>query len=496
MQKDGYFKKFIDLRENSVTSKVKLQKPTEPGSKEFAPLTIDRSNHANLRLLVKAFVDSDNTTVGYSTIEKNKGEVEAKLKKKNLWLTGGAVRDHLKGKTPNNYDLVTDATSSEIRLILTKAEDKFTETKPKSGSHANDKKYMGLPSPGTKNKIFYASRWDASGKELEFTVEINNEKFELATLSKVEKSRRVTPEKGEHASSVEEDSANRDFTINAMYIPLTQYDGDNSDLLDPHGGAHHLKKGEIQPIGNLQDRVKEDPMTAMKYVKYISRFGNSDKIPDKHADIISQIKDMVGVPSEDMHKEFLNGLEHPDSDAKKYIKLHKKSGLLGAVIPGADFKDEELPEDLRNDRFFVAAWVMKERDPQEIKETLSSKGWSKQEANDVSYLVKLYQWATHSKYDAEKFYDLKSVHSGLSKSKIREWMLMAKSNGPELDSFLNHDDEDLKAMVQNSDGSRMVNPEYINFLGGRTPQGYEFASIKKFLSTKKFKDSLNKLKSK
>ena len=56
-----------------ITSKIKLQK-TE-GSKEFGPFSVNRTTHPNLRLLIKAFTDSDKVGVGYTTIEKTKGEV-------------------------------------------------------------------------------------------------------------------------------------------------------------------------------------------------------------------------------------------------------------------------------------------------------------------------------------------------------------------------------------------------------------------------------------
>ena len=242
-----------------ITSKIKLQK--KEGSNEFSPFTVDRASHPNLRYLIKAFGDSDKVGLGYTTIDKTKGEVEPMLKKKTLHLTGGAVRDHLKGKTPRNYDLVTDATPSEMRMILANPEHGFTEARPRDPEMAQDERYSNLPPAGSKNKIFYPSRWDMQGKELEFTVEINGEKFDLATLSKHSKSRRVKPEKGEAAASVEEDSLNRDFTMNGMYIPLAQSDGENSELVDPHGGAHHLKNGEVVAIGSLIDKMRADPST-------------------------------------------------------------------------------------------------------------------------------------------------------------------------------------------------------------------------------------------
>lgn len=496
------FSKYFMLREETgakpdekqnITSKIKLQK--KEGSKEFAPFTINRTSHPNLRFLIKAFEQSDKVGVGYTTIEKTKGEVEPQLKKKTLYLVGGAVRDHLKGKTPRNYDLVTDATPSEMRMILTQPEADFTETKPRDGDFANDERYANLPAPGKKNKVFYASRWDKQGKELEITAEINGEQFQIATLSKSSKSRRVQPDKGESAASVEEDASNRDFTINSLYIPLTTSDGDNSELIDPHGGAHHLKNNEVVAVGNFADRLAEDPSTSLRYAKMLTRFGNPDKIPDQYMAALSRHKDLADVPKDHIRKEFLNGLEHPDSDPRKFMKVFKQTGLLGAVFPGVDFNEEDMPEDFRGDRWLAPAWVLRDNEPEDVKNLLQAGGWSKQEASDIAYLVKLYHWAGKNKYDPDMFYDMKNTHTGLTKSKIREWMQMAKAHGPEFDSFLNHDDSDLAFYTKGEDGKKKVNPAYTKHLG-RAPQGHEFEDVKRHLSTKKFKDSLNKLKSK
>lgn len=489
------FNSYFHFREEnepkSITSRIKLQK--QEGSKEFSPFTINKTVHPNLRFLVKAFADSANVGVGYTTIDKSKGEVEPQLKKKALYLTGGAVRDHLKGKTPSGYDLVTDATTSEIRMILTQPESKFTETKPRSGDNANDSRYANLPSAGTKNKIFYASRWDKQGKEIEFTVEVNGEKFDLAPLSKSCKSRRVQPEKGETASSVEEDSANRDFTINSLYIPLTSPDGDNSELIDPHGGAHHLKSGEVKAIGDdMESKVSEDPVTSLRYLKLVNRYGDSDNIPEKYKQSIGRHKDLTDVSKENIRKEFLSGLENQDGDPRKFMKSFQDTGLLGSVFPGVEFDPEEMPQDFRGDRWLATAWILRNNEPEEIKTMLSAGSWSKQEASDIAYLVKMYHWGSKNKFDAKDFYDMKSAHTGLTKSKVREWMQMAKAHGPEVDSFLNHDDKDLTPYIQGKEG-RTVNPEFINFLG-RPPQGNEFDAVKRNLSTKRWKDSLNKLK--
>ena len=249
---NGLFSQYLRFREETedapvgVTAHIKLQK--KQGSNELTPFVVDKSNHANLVPIVKAFLKSDKVGLGYTTIDRNKGEIEPQLKKKSLFLTGGAVRDHLVGKTPRNYDLVTDATVSEIRMILEHAG--FKEVK----GQIEGEKYNNLPNNVKSHKIFYVSKTDKKGKEMEVVAVIHGQPFTISTMNKSPKSRNFIPNDVIAASSVEEDASNRDLTINSMYIPLTNDDGANSDLIDPFGGANHLKSGEIKVVG---DNFKE-----------------------------------------------------------------------------------------------------------------------------------------------------------------------------------------------------------------------------------------------
>ena len=177
-----YFESYLQFREDNyikpgdggIISKIKLTK--KEGSKEFAPLVISRNERPNLRTLVQAFINSPHVGLGYTTLDKSKGEIEPQLKKKSIYLTGGAVRDHLKGKTPNGYDLVTDATASEIRLILTQPEFKFIEIQPDNPEYKNHKdwsKYM--------KKLIENPTWvEDLGEQLFETV---NSRYHMRVLS-------------------------------------------------------------------------------------------------------------------------------------------------------------------------------------------------------------------------------------------------------------------------------------------------------------------------
>ena len=399
----GKFSNYLAIRENKtpVLSKVKLAR--SPGEEEFQPFVIDKENHSNLRELVKAFEYSTEVGVGYTTIDKEKGEVEPKLKKKTLYLTGGAVRDHLKGKTPRNYDLVTDATSSEIKMIL--KSHGFDELKSEFSGDKN------LPNNPKSNKYFFASRLSKKGNEAEFTVVINDEDFFLAPMSKSLKSRRLQPEDFA-ASSLDDDALSRDFTINSMYIPLKNSDGDNTELIDIFGGAHHLKNGQVVSVGEFSKKVKDDPITAHKYLRMQARYGRGE-MQEKLANITRGINGL----DPDYKKEYVFGLENPDIDPARYLKMYSNSGLLGTVYPIDDLSVDNVPEKALGDRFLTSAWLLKDKDMEQTRFALMSAGWDKQEVNDILYLIRAYQ-SFKNRYDTQ---DQSDSMCGLPSYKINKW---------------------------------------------------------------------------
>ena len=484
------FKRYVLLKEEEnkhIISKIKLQK--SQGAKEFEPFTINQSTNSNLRMIVQSFLDSDKVRLNYTTIEKNKGEIQPQLKKKSLYLTGGSVRDHLKGKTPKNHNLTTDATTSEIKMIL--ANKGFAEVKPKNHPDGEfDKRYNKLTTAGIKNKVYYASRWDKEGKEIEITVEVNGEKFEIAPLGKHSKNKNDKVDKAELAGSVEDDAQNRDFTINSMYIPLTNADGDNSDLIDPHGGAHHLKHGQVIPIGDFEKNVEKDTAMPIRFLKLLGRFGKSKDIPEKYQKMFAKAKDGQ-MPKDLARKEFLDGLENPDTNTKDYLNSYKKTGMLNHVFPDAN-ADEDFP-DADGDRWTASAWLLRNQDPEEIKNKLIDQGWPKREACDIAYLVKLFNWSKN-KFDPDEFYDMKNTPNGLTKNKISSWMTMNKANMPMMDLFFNFDDSDVTPYVKDGEDKK-INPAYSQHLG-RTPFGSEFEHVKRHLTNKKWRDIVAKSQTK
>jgi tRNA nucleotidyltransferase/poly(A) polymerase len=504
------FREGEEKEEKHVASELKLSDDSP-----YKPFIVDRQNHPDLRILIKAFEDSPNIPVGYpnhtTTMDKS-GEVEPKMKKKTLRLVGGATVAHLNNQEPKDYDLATEATPDEIRSILKFAG--FTEVKPQTGKHMTlDKKYDKLEEGGDKSKIFYAKGWDRSGREFVIGARIKlspgskGREFEIATFRKDSKSGDGrTPDKMEFTPSLEEDSSRRDLTINAMYIPLTNPDGPNNKLLDPHGGIHHLKQGQVRFIGNPKDRLEEDQLRALRYVRFLARYGKEEKIPDEYKKAIEEVKDLKSVSEERIRDEFIKGLEHPDIDAVKYIKFYKQLGLLNRVFPDMIFKlDTNKDFSDKKEKRLAIAWILRFNEPEDVKEVLAKGTWQNNEINDIVHLIKLHRWfSKHGKADDEffhgmkeergkgGFYDMKSGmdRTSLVPSLVKQWGEMNKHNKDAVDTFADHK-MDTKGYVKDEFGNRVVNPDIVSHLG-KTPQGVEFGDAIRHIETEKFKNNLRK----
>lgn len=479
-------------------SEVKLSDDSD-----YKPFIVDREHHSNLRPLIKAFLESDQVPYpgpdGYpsklTTYDKTKGTITPKLKKKVLYLVGGAVRDHLTGKTPKDFNLATDATPDEIRMILRFAG--FKETKPQG---RNGAKYNKFPEAGTKDRIFYAKGWDKEGKECAFGVRIKGDEFDLASFRKDSKSSKDDPEKIEFCS-LDGDAQKRDFTMNAMYIPLTTADGPNSKLIDPHGGAHHLRNGEVKFVGNPKDRLNEDPIRALRYIRFFSKYDSKGKIPDEYKQAIEEVKDLENVSRESVRDEFVKGLEHPDVDPVKYIKAYKDLGVLEAVFPGMIFKLDNT-EDFsdKKEKRLAIAWILRMNEPSHVKHMLHRGKWSDSEINDIVHLIKVLNWGKRYGKDDnffDDFYPMKkelSFKTHLIPRLLKKWGEMNGIDPEMLDNYSNHS-LSTKAMIPDEffPGLRIVNPE-LKKLFGRTPRGHEFGDGIKHLETKKFMDLFKKNK--
>lgn len=144
------------------------------------------------------------------------------------YIVGGCVRDMLLGNPPYDFDVTTSATPAEVMSL-------FPKTVPTGIKH------------GT------------------VTVIIENENIEVTTFrteSGYSDSRH--PENVNFITSLKEDLARRDFTVNAIAYNNT------CGLKDYFGGIEDLKKRILRAVGEPEKRFAEDALRILRLFRFAS----------------------------------------------------------------------------------------------------------------------------------------------------------------------------------------------------------------------------------
>jgi len=503
------FKNYVALKEGiEGPKKTSTDRKLEKGQ-EFL---VDRHNNASLIPVINAFNNADKVRVGdfipggYATVKSDGGVEEPKLKKKSLYLVGGAVRDHMLGKKPKDHDLATDATPSEIRMILLSAG--FTEVSPEGGAEKSKKvNPEGIKAPkGVKsdpNKIFYSKGWDREGNEFVIGIRIGNgDEMELATFREDSKSGDGrTPDRMKF-SDLQGDSNRRDFTINSMYIKLDNSDGANNKLFDPHGGLTHMMGGkgktDVLFVGKASDRLEEDQLRAFRYVRFYCKYGAGSiaGIPGKYMETLKELAkgNFPAVSKERAREEFLKGLEDDEVDPKKYVRLYKEIGLLSKVFPGLEFKLDG-PDDYTDekDRLVAVSWILRNNDPQKVAAMLNKSGWPNSEVKAIKWLMDYAKSNPDDDGDA-----LMRMHTGNpwpgefanDGGRLDRWSKMHKKPAQGVDAFRKFLKTPLPSVY---DQDQMVMPDFADLVDPISQQahGPEIGKRKAELVAKMYKNLIS-----
>jgi tRNA nucleotidyltransferase (CCA-adding enzyme) len=108
----------------------------------------------------------------------------------------------------------------------------------------------------------------------------------------------------EPASSVEADLARRDFTINAMAIPLTG----ETRLIDPYGGRADLEAGVLRVLH--RESFVDDPTRAIRAARYAARLGLS---LDEETERLARKADLGTVSTDRREAELLRLAGEPSA---------------------------------------------------------------------------------------------------------------------------------------------------------------------------------------
>ena len=129
---------------------------------------------------------------------------------------------------------------------------------------------------------------------------------------------------------IEKDLARRDFTINAMAVPLEEWPNDDfgNEIIDPFGGRSDLFRKTIRATN--PDIFEDDPGRLLRAVRLSGDLGMRVE-PDTVRLVIANAKSVRSVSPPRVREEFLKIMAPPG--AKGRVEVLDRLGLLQHVIP-------------------------------------------------------------------------------------------------------------------------------------------------------------------
>lgn len=205
------------------------------------------------------------------------------------YIVGGCVRDSIMGRTPNDYDVTTDATPKEVMTLF--SSDKVIDTGSKHGT---------------------------------VTIIHDSVHIEVTTFRKDSVySDGRHPDEVIFSKSIEEDLARRDFTMNAIAY------NDEEGLIDPFDGAADIERKLIRTVGSPEERFGEDALRMLRALRFSSTLGFEIEEKTKAAIFENKENILERVSMERIQKE-LEGILVGD-DVERVLRDYVD--VIGVVIP-------------------------------------------------------------------------------------------------------------------------------------------------------------------
>jgi poly(A) polymerase len=216
-----------------------------------------------------------------------------------LFLVGGAVRDKLRGVEAKDMDFATSARPDKTIAIL----------------EAGGLKAMPL------------------GVDFGMVATmLDGEQVEITTFRSDGPGRKPQVTWGD---TIEHDLERRDFTINAMAMV-------RGTVIDPFGGAKHLRDGVIACPGNTAKSFKDDPLRMLRAARFVAR-GLGEVTPEIEFEM-GRLAHLVGSLSGERVFEELNKILLSPKPSEGLLLL-KRTGVLAVALPQVErMSDDPRPQ--------------------------------------------------------------------------------------------------------------------------------------------------------
>ncbi len=159
-------------------------------------------------------------------------QVQSRLRQHQFvcWLAGGAVRDFYLGRLCDDFDLVTDASTENLKVIFPEA-------------------------------LLVGEKFGVLKLVLK-----NGKYFDLTTFRQESDYVDGRRPSAVSASTPLQDALRRDFTINALF-----FDPHNQTLVDYVGGVADLDQKRLMAVGQAATRFQEDYLRILRLVRFASQ---------------------------------------------------------------------------------------------------------------------------------------------------------------------------------------------------------------------------------
>jgi tRNA nucleotidyltransferase/poly(A) polymerase len=211
-------------------------------------------------------------------------------------LVGGSVRDLVGGTTPTDWDVATAGPPERVAALF----------------------------PGST----WENRFGTVTVRGEPDVEVTTYRHEGPYRD------RRRPEHVRWGTSLADDLARRDFTVNAIAWRPTDPAAGHGALVDPYDGIGDLHRGVLRAVGDPAERFAEDALRMARAVRFATRLGLALD-PATEAAITAHAGDVASLSGERVRDELLRmlGASPPTAPPSAALALMERLGLLAVLLP-------------------------------------------------------------------------------------------------------------------------------------------------------------------
>jgi len=218
------------------------------------------------------------------------------------YIVGGCTRDFLRGVTPADWDVATNAVPEQTQKIF----------------------------ENLNIKTFYENDFGTVG----VAFPLGSEEFEVIEITTYRNEATYTdsrhPDKVTWSKTIEEDLKRRDFTVNSIAISLKN--GSQMEIIDMFDGKNDLEKHILRAVGNPDDRFQEDALRMIRAVRLKTTLGDDWVIEEKTKQAIKDNAQLLSkVSQERLRDELIKIINSPNAAAG--IESLRNKGLLTYIIP-------------------------------------------------------------------------------------------------------------------------------------------------------------------